>query len=114
MTPNKFRRLALSLPETIESQHMDHPDFRVGKKVFATLGPGGEWGMVKLTPEHQVKLVQEEPDVFEPFKGAWGRRGATKIMLKHAQEASVLSALIAAWRKTAPKSLADHFDDHGF
>lgn len=38
MTPDEFRRLALSMPQAVESAHMDHPDFRVGKKIFATLG----------------------------------------------------------------------------
>jgi hypothetical protein len=44
MTANDFRRLALALPETTESTHMDHPDFRVCKKIFATLGyPSEGW-----------------------------------------------------------------------
>ena len=38
MTTDDFRNLALSLPEAVESAHMDHPDFRVGGKIFATLG----------------------------------------------------------------------------
>ena len=37
MTQAEFRRLALSFPETEEKQHMDHPDFRVRGKIFATL-----------------------------------------------------------------------------
>jgi hypothetical protein len=38
MTPTDFRRMVLSFPEAVESAHMDHPDFRVGGKIFATLG----------------------------------------------------------------------------
>ena len=38
MTPNDFRKLALALPETEERAHMNHPDFRVAGKIFATLG----------------------------------------------------------------------------
>src|SRR5262245_47259746 len=38
MTPADFRRLALGLPEASEVGHMGHPDFRVGGKIFATLG----------------------------------------------------------------------------
>lgn len=56
---------------------MDHPDFRVGGKIFATLGyPDAAWGMVKLTPVDQQLVVAAAPDVFVPVKGAWGRRGA--------------------------------------
>ena len=50
MTDNDFRRLALSFPEAVESEHMKHPDFRVGGKIFATLSyPEEGLGMVKLT-----------------------------------------------------------------
>ena len=38
MTADDFRQIALSLPEASESAHMDHPDFRVRGKIFATLG----------------------------------------------------------------------------
>jgi GNAT superfamily N-acetyltransferase len=38
MTAAEFRRIALSMPQASESAHMDHPDFRVGGKIFATLG----------------------------------------------------------------------------
>jgi hypothetical protein len=44
MTAAEFRSLALSLPEVSEEAHMDHPDFRVGGKIFATLGPDETWG----------------------------------------------------------------------
>ena len=59
MTPNEFRKLALSFPETEERGHMNHPDFRVAGKIFATLGyPDRSWGMVKLTPVEQEMLVE--------------------------------------------------------
>jgi len=38
MTAKDFRQIALSLPETEERAHMDHPAFRVGGKIFATVG----------------------------------------------------------------------------
>jgi hypothetical protein len=90
---------------------MGHPDFRVREKIFATLGPGEEWGMVKLTPEQQAVFVRSEPDVFQPIKGGWGRRGATQVILQAATEASVRQALGVAWRNTAPKRLAQQFED---
>ncbi len=56
MTAEDFRKMALSLPESVESSHMDHPDFRVGGKIFATLdAPKKGWGMVKLWPDEQAQ-----------------------------------------------------------
>jgi hypothetical protein len=110
MTSEDFRRMALSLPETTESAHMGHPDFRVRGKIFATIWPDEDWGMVKLTPKQQQIFVQAEPAVFLPVKGDWGRRGATSVMLKAAKKATLRSALLTAWRNAAPKRLAEQFD----
>jgi len=108
MKPDDFRRLALCLPEAVEQEHMSHPDFRVGGRIFATLHGRDEInGMVKLTPEQQQTFVREEPAVYAPIPGGWGRGGATLVKLRAARAASVRHALAAAWRNTAPKRLAD-------
>ena len=88
MTVNQFRRMALNLPEVEELGHMDHPDFRVGGKIFATLGyPDKKWGMVKLTPEQQRIFVPANPQVFVPAPGALGNprqhTGSTEIRRCH-------------------------------
>ena len=112
MTPNNFRELALSFPEAIESAHMRHPDFRVGGKIFATLGyPDETSAMVKLSAEQQAEFVRDDPDIFRPVKGAWGRQGATNINLPVATTAIVREALTAAWRRAAPKRLANTLAD---
>jgi hypothetical protein len=84
MTDEEFRRLALSFDGAVESSHMDHPDFRVSGKIFATLGPDLTWGMATLTPAQQAELLAAHPNVFEPASGKWGLGGATKIILAHA------------------------------
>jgi hypothetical protein len=111
MTADDFRALALALPEASEESHMNHPDFRVRGKIFATLGPAEAWGMVKLTPEQQASFVRTDPAVFESFNGAWGRRGGTRVNLEAAEEYIVRQALIAAWRNTAPKKLAEQHEE---
>jgi hypothetical protein len=111
MTATQFRRLALSLPEAEERAHMGHPDFRVGGKIFATLGPGEKWGMVKLTPEEQASLIASAPEAFHPASGAWGRRGCTIVRLHQAKSLTVRHALLAAWRNTAPKRLVERIDE---
>jgi hypothetical protein len=107
MTPNEFRKLALSFPEAIESAHMRHPDFRVGGRIFATLGyPDEESATVKLSSNDQKEFVRTSPGIFTPVKGAWGRQGSTIVYLPAATIDIVREALTAAWRNTAPKRLS--------
>ncbi len=111
ISASEFRRLALSLPESLEGAHMGHADFRIGGKIFATLGPQEAWGMVKLTPEQQAAYCEAAPQAFEPCSGAWGRRGATKVLLEQAETERTFTALVAAWRNTAPPKLIRAFDE---
>lgn len=104
MTADEFRAIALSFPDTVESSHLKHPDFRVHGKIFATLGyPSRNWGVVALPPEEQARFCQAEPDVFVPVKGGWGRAGNTQVYLRLARKRSVRVTLQAAWRNPAPK-----------
>jgi hypothetical protein len=106
MTAAEFRRIALSLPEAEESAHMSHPDFRVGGKIFATLGyPDENHGMVVLPAEEQARLVRTYPEVFAPEKGAWGKRGSTAVSLSAVDKTTLKRVMEIAWRKRAPKDL---------
>jgi hypothetical protein len=112
VTANDFRRLALSLPDAEERDHMDHPDFRVCGKIFATLGyPEKGWGMVKLTAEQQHYFAKDYPQMFVAVKGSWGRRGATSVNLKTAEKEILSKAIKAAWRNTAPQRLTRQFPE---
>jgi N-acetylmuramic acid 6-phosphate etherase len=78
---------------------MDHPDFRVGGKIFATLGyPDEHWGMVKLRPEQQETFTRDYPDAFAPVKGGWGRQGATQVRLDSVGKATLRRAITEAYR----------------
>ena len=106
MTIAGFRRVALSMPEATEKAHMDHPDFRVGGKIFATLGyPDQKHGMVILPPEEQARLVKDRSDIFAPAKGAWGKRGSTTVRLDGIDEPALRQVMEIAWRQRAPKRL---------
>jgi hypothetical protein len=106
MTAAEFRRIALSMPQTSESAHMNHPDFRVDGKIFATLGyPDKDHGMVILPPEEQERFVRTLPMAFAPAKGAWGRRGSTCVRLEVVDGPTLQRAMEIAWRKRAPKRL---------
>jgi len=106
MTPDQFRKLALALPEAVEGSHMGHADFRVGGKIFATLGhPDADHGAVTLPPEEQAYFVKSHAAAFTPASGAWGKAGSTTVRLAKANRKTVEAALEAAWRKRAPKRL---------
>jgi hypothetical protein len=102
MTIDEFRKMALEIPAAVERSHMNHPDFRVEGKIFATLGaPDQEWGMVKLAPEQQREFIKTEPKIFKPCSGAWGRQGATNVYLPAAKVSIVRAALDAAAKNVA-------------
>ncbi|WFU15640.1 MmcQ/YjbR family DNA-binding protein [Bradyrhizobium sp. CB3481] len=107
MSASRFRRIALTLSDAVESAHHGKADFRVGKRIFATLGhPDESWGTLKLTIEQQSMLVDAEPDIFRPVPGGWGKQGYTNVVLAKADAATLKSALVMAWKNVAPKSRA--------
>ena len=69
MTPDRFRTIALSLEGAWEGAHMGHPDFRVDKRIFASLHSGDQFGMVKLTPDQQAAFLEDHPAAFMPEAG---------------------------------------------
>src|SRR4051812_49057385 len=96
MTIADFRRIALRLEGAVEASHMGSPDFRVGGRIFATLASQSEgYGNLMLTPEVQAEFVAEQPDVFVPIAGGWGKSGATHIRLAAANEDLLTGALRA-------------------
>jgi hypothetical protein len=105
MNAKEFRTAALKMPGAIESAHMDHPDFRVNGKIFASLSyPDAGWGMVKLTPEQQRAFMKEAPKIFSPCAGAWGKAGSTSVHLAAAKKRIVNKALRLALQNIAKKS----------
>jgi hypothetical protein len=56
------------------------------------------YGNLMLTPEQQSDFVREQPEVFLPVAGGWGRMGATHIRLSATDEDMLTGALRAAWK----------------
>jgi hypothetical protein len=105
MTATDFRRMALGLEGAEEGSHMGSPDFRVGGRIFATLASQAQgYGNLMLTPERQAEFVAEDPDVFLPIAGGWGRMGATHICLAKATEDVLSGALRTAWKLRVEKN----------
>ena len=104
MGPRDFRRMALAMEGAVEGAHMGHPDFRVGKRIFATLHSDDQFGMVALTPDQQRRFIGDDPNSFTPESGAWGRTGSTRVRLAAADEEAVGEALTLAWQNVMNKS----------
>lgn len=98
MTADDFRQIALSLDGVEEGSHMGVADFRVGGRIFATLASQAQgYGNLVLTPEVQAAFVEEDPSLFIPIAGGWGRMGMTHIVLARADEDQLRGALHTAW-----------------
>ena len=106
MTEAEFRKIALELPGTVEKSHVGHPDFRVeGGKIFATLGyPDERFAVLILTADQQAELMGRYPEMFEPVKGGWGKRGSTRVLLCAATRQVIELAMKIAWQNAAPPS----------
>jgi len=105
MNAADFRRIALSMEGAEEGSHMGSPDFRVGGRIFATLASQNQgYGNLMLTREQQAEFVEEQPEVFIPITGGWGRKGMTHIRLAGTNEDVLTGALRAAWRLRIEKN----------
>jgi hypothetical protein len=105
MTAKDFRRIALSLEGTEEGSHFGAVDFRVGGRIFATLASVKQgYGNLMLTPQQQAEFVAEQPELFLPIPGGWGKSGATHIRLSEANEDVLSGALRAAWKVRVEKN----------
>src|SRR5437868_4172 len=99
MNAADFRRIALSLEGVEEGSHAGLPDFRVGGRRFASLASQAEgYGNLSLTPEQQATFVEEQPEIFVPIAGGFGRMGHTHILLATANEDVMAGALRVAWK----------------
>lgn len=105
MTAADFKRIALSLEGAEEGAHMGAVDFRVGGRIFATLASVKQgYGNLMLTTEQQAAFVAEEPEVFVPIAGGWGKMGCTHLVLAKANEDLMAGALRTAWKLRIEKN----------
>ncbi len=88
--------------DVVEGAHMNHPDFRRGGRIFATLHADRKRGMVRLPMADQERFCREHPASFEPAAGAWGRQGCTMVTLSAVDEETLGEAMTVAWQASPP------------
>jgi hypothetical protein len=106
MTEDDVRRLVAELPGTEERSHHGHPDFRVGGRIFATLWPGDDRGVLMLPHAEVLDLAERSPDVFS-VASARQPIGALSVRLSAIDTAAYAELLEAAWAVRAPQRLID-------
>lgn len=94
--PDDLRRIALSLPGTIEAPHVDRVAFKVNR-IYATMLVESGTANLKFTPDEQAFKVMLAPDLFAPLDNAWGKQGWTQLTLATASEEDLRAALELAW-----------------
>lgn len=102
MTPDAFRLLALRLPNVEFVPNMGSQEFRVGIRVFATLGsPVVGQAILKLTRQAQAQFLAEAPATFAAAPGGPGARGGTIVKLAMAEVTVLQRALVAAHERAS-------------
>lgn len=105
-TPERFRALALALPQVEEKEHFGAPAFRVAGKIFAQLARQGGDALVKIPPAQREVLRMSASELFTPDP-QWGKHGWTHVRIGAMDEAWVEDVLRASWRQVAPRRLHD-------
>src|SRR5712664_2226565 len=101
VTPGQVRALVARLPGTQEGAHHGHPDFRVQKKIFATLSEAEDHAALRLTHLEARALAAGNPAAVrlvsdrEPV--AW-----VSILLDAIAEDEFADLLEEAWKLRAP------------
>ena len=106
ISPDRFRALALSLPEAAEAPHFENTAFLAGKKIFATLNEPAGRATLKLSPEDQGLYSLIDKEIIHPVPNKWGHHGWTHVILARVDEELLLEVLTVAYCTVAPKRLA--------
>ena len=111
MTPDAFRRLALSLPDAHEEPHFARTSYRVGKKIFATMTRDGEEAMVRVAaPEKLEALLAGHPERFFSHGGWTTRNGAIGVRLARVPLRQLRPLLVDSWRRVATQEAVAAWD----
>ncbi len=100
MTPESFRKIALSLDGVTEAAHFDRRAYRT-RKIFATLAADGLTAKVCLGSDNQEHWCTRLPEAVSPVPNRWGARGWTVVRLDRIDPADLEVLLRIAWARTA-------------
>ncbi|MFJ9407019.1 MmcQ/YjbR family DNA-binding protein [Streptomyces sp. NPDC101393] len=107
------RRIALSLPETVEKQAWGMPTFRVAGKMYITV-PDDETSFAVRCPRlERQELIAAEPEKFwvppHEASSSWVRVRLAALE----DERELRDILVDSWKQAAPTRLLDAFPGDG-
>ena len=101
------RRIALSLPRTVERELWNHPTFHVAGRMFVTVPDDGTSFAVRCPRHDRRELIASEPEKFwvpsHEANSSWVR--ARLVALDDLDE--LRDILVDSWRQAAPAELAE-------
>ncbi|MCC3776554.1 MmcQ/YjbR family DNA-binding protein [Streptomyces sp. UNOB3_S3] len=102
-----IRRIALSLPETVEKEAWSMPTFRVAGKMYITI-PDDQTSFAVRCPRHErTELIAAEPEKFwvppHEASSSWVR-----VRLAALEDMDELrDILVDSWKQAAPERLLE-------
>ncbi|MFC6064248.1 MmcQ/YjbR family DNA-binding protein [Streptomyces ochraceiscleroticus] len=107
------RRIAFSLPETVEKEAWSMPTFRVAGKMYLTLPDDETSFAVRCPVLERGELIAAEPEKFwvppHEASSAWVR-----VRLAALEDLDELRDIVVdSWRQAAPSRLLDTFSGAG-
>jgi hypothetical protein len=103
VSPQRARDLALGLAGASEAPHFHRTAFRTTRKIFATLDATIPDLNLMFDAELRDFYCEQAPNSFAPVPGGWGRMGTTRCDLTLVDEATLVSALMAAHGLAVPR-----------
>jgi hypothetical protein len=101
------RRIALSLPRTVEKERWNHPTFDVAGRMFATVPDDRTSFAVRCPKVDREELIASEPDKFwvppHEAHSSWVRARLAALE----DEKELYDILVDSWHQAAPDDLAD-------
>lgn len=102
MTPNQFRKLALSFEGTIEMPHFDRAAFKIiNKRIFATLHEASKTANLMFSSANQYVYCHIGNEGIYPVNNKWGLKGATSFDLKKIDSQLMREALDVAYQEAS-------------
>jgi hypothetical protein len=108
VTPDRVRRLALSLPDAEAHRQRGHASFRVRGRTFATLATRERRALLQLSNDERDVLTRAQPRVFAAARRR--ERGLTVVELGLVDAWLFEELLVAAWRRVVPRRAAARWD----